>query len=236
MALFFSSSEPTALRSFLRQRGSYNVGMKRITIPNVNTGDPIAPKQRNESVPSHGLLPNTRSLYRSALAIPGCFLAALFEDAYNVTAGSFANLTTGAIIHDARFLEGTTYPTLLFGPPAVGPPIAMFSILLPDLASCGYTVIDNLDLVVRSFGGTIKKPHIGALGHYVGGGAASDGPFWSEDETTDAMIPILLLGQPKIEGPSWIAFAPVQTAWYTNLRYELVTSRFYPRDVLEAGH
>ncbi|KAI8624187.1 hypothetical protein F5Y19DRAFT_337782 [Xylariaceae sp. FL1651] len=121
--------------------GQYNVGRKKVEIPYVNTGDPIAPNNVTTAFLATVYYPTSESFKGPPVPYLDPALAALFESAYNVTAGSFANLTTDAIVRDATRLNGTAYPTLLFGPAGVGPPVEMFSILLSDLASHGYTVI-----------------------------------------------------------------------------------------------
>ncbi|KAI1422055.1 hypothetical protein F5Y12DRAFT_658413 [Xylaria sp. FL1777] len=121
--------------------GPYKVSRKKVEIPYVNTGDPIAPNNVTTAFLATVYYPTPEHFTGPPVPYLDPALAALFEDAYNVTAGSFANLTTNAIVKDAPRLNKATYPTLLFGPAGVGPPVEMFSILLSDLASYGYTVI-----------------------------------------------------------------------------------------------
>ncbi|KAI1149639.1 hypothetical protein F4825DRAFT_429725 [Nemania diffusa] len=121
--------------------GKYNVSRKKVEIPYVNTGDPIAPNNVTTAFLATIYYPTSEGFTGPPVPYLDPALAALFEDAYNVTVGSFANLTTDAIVWDAPLLRGIAYPTLLFGPAGIGPPVEMFSILLSDLASYGYTVI-----------------------------------------------------------------------------------------------
>ncbi|KAI0453233.1 hypothetical protein F5B21DRAFT_288738 [Xylaria acuta] len=260
--------------------GRYSVGMKRIEIPYVTTDDPIAPNNITTAFLATVYYPTPEHFTGHPVPYLDAALAALFENAYNVTTGSFANLRTDSIIQNAAFLNGTGYPTVLFGPAGVGPPVAMFSILLSDLASHGYTVIgadhpyeqpfirwpngtalyglppfsdpdwfseetfinfrvnemkaviDNIPLIEQSLGGAINNTHIGTFGHSAGGAAAAgtllhdarvsstiniDGPFWSEDQYTDAMKPVLLLSEAAIEDLTWVTFGAVQTGWWKHL-------------------
>ncbi|KAI0426962.1 hypothetical protein F5Y09DRAFT_47351 [Xylaria sp. FL1042] len=259
--------------------GQYSVSRKKVEIPYVNTGDPIAPNNVTTAFLATVYYPTSENFTGPPVPYLDPALAALFEDAYNVTTGSFANLTTDAILWDTPLLSGTAYPTLLFGPAGIGPPVEMFSILLSDLASYGYTVIgadhpyeqpfirwpngtalyglppfaspdidagalidirvnetkaliDNIPLIEQCIGGLIDSTHIGAFGHSVGGAAAArallrdadvgsainiDGPFWAEDQYTDAVKPVLLLSEEAIEDPSWVNFAAVQTGWWKHL-------------------
>ncbi|KAJ8122644.1 hypothetical protein ONZ43_g1211 [Nemania bipapillata] len=121
--------------------GKYNVSRKKVEIPYVNTGDPIAPNNVTTAFLATVYYPTSEAFTGPPVPYLDPALAALFEGAYNVTPGSFANLTTDAIVWDAPLLGGIAYPTLLFGPAGIGPPVEMFSILLSDLASYGYTVI-----------------------------------------------------------------------------------------------
>ncbi|TGJ78166.1 hypothetical protein E0Z10_g10606 [Xylaria hypoxylon] len=121
--------------------GQFSVSRKKVEIPYVNTGDPIAPNNVTTAFLATVYYPTSERFMGPPVPYLDPALAALFEGAYNVTAGSFANLTTNAIVWDAPLLNGTAYPTLLFGPAGIGPPVEMFSILLSDLASYGYTVI-----------------------------------------------------------------------------------------------
>ena len=121
--------------------GKYTVSRTKIEIPYVNTGDPIAPNNVTTAFLATVYYPTPKSFVGAPVPYLDPALAVLFEDAYNVTAGSFQNLTTDAIVWDAPLLKDTGYPTLLFGPAGIGPPVEMFSILLSDLASYGYTVI-----------------------------------------------------------------------------------------------
>ncbi|KAI1300051.1 hypothetical protein F5Y03DRAFT_242245 [Xylaria venustula] len=121
--------------------GQYYVSRKKVEIPYVNTDDPIAPNNVTTAFLATVYYPTSRAFTGPPVPYLDPALAALFEDAYNVTVGSFANLTTDAIVWNAPRLNEATYPTLLFGPAGVGPPVEMFSILLSDLASYGYTVI-----------------------------------------------------------------------------------------------
>ncbi|KAI0907271.1 hypothetical protein F4823DRAFT_28296 [Ustulina deusta] len=121
--------------------GRYSVGRKKVEIPYVNTGDPIAPNNVTTAFLATVYYPTSERFTGAPVPYLDPALAALFEDAYNVTVGSFANLTTDAIVTNAPRLHRTAYPTLLFGPAGIGPPVEMFSILLSDLASYGYTVI-----------------------------------------------------------------------------------------------
>ncbi|KAJ3579404.1 hypothetical protein NPX13_g1156 [Xylaria arbuscula] len=121
--------------------GRHSVSRTKIEIQYVNTDDPIAPNNVTTAFLATVYYPTSESFTGAPVPYLDPALAVLFEDAYNVTAGSFTNLTTDAIIWDAPLLKHTGYPTLLFGPAGIGPPVEMFSILLSDLASYGYTVI-----------------------------------------------------------------------------------------------
>ncbi|KAI1759921.1 hypothetical protein GGR53DRAFT_526766 [Hypoxylon sp. FL1150] len=116
--------------SIPRPSGPYHVSVSTHTIEHYNPNDPLAGIGTEPAgEPQPYLNPET---------------AAFFESSWNYTAGVLASITS-SLQHNAPFLKGpvgeSPYPTILFGPGGVGPPVEGSTILLAELASCGYTVI-----------------------------------------------------------------------------------------------
>ncbi|KAK9425526.1 putative Platelet-activating factor acetylhydrolase [Seiridium unicorne] len=120
--------------------GPYNVSIKKLEIPYVNTGDPIAPNNVTTSFLATAFYPTSQKCTDEPRPYLDPATAVLWETIKNITAGSLANLTT-IVAKDAPALgNATAWPTLIFGPGGWGPPTEVFTILLSDLASYGYVV------------------------------------------------------------------------------------------------
>lgn len=121
--------------------GPYDVGVTKLEIPYVNTGDPIAPGNVTTSFLATVFYPADPGAQEGCEPQPYLdpVTASLYEQVYNITAGSLASLTS-AFARDAPRAAAPSFPTILFGPGGVGPPSECYTILLSELASYGYTV------------------------------------------------------------------------------------------------
>ncbi|KAH8193849.1 hypothetical protein TruAng_011983 [Truncatella angustata] len=120
--------------------GHYHVGVRKLEIPYINTGDPIAPNNVTTSFLATAFYPTSQkgSTKQSPYLDPAT--AALYEVLKNLTIGTIGNLTS-ALARDAPAVHDlTAFPTLIFGPGGWGPPTEFYTILLSDLASHGYAV------------------------------------------------------------------------------------------------
>ncbi|OTA56048.1 hypothetical protein K449DRAFT_337041 [Hypoxylon sp. EC38] len=132
--------------------GPYQVGVRKYTIEHFNDHDPVAPN----NVSTEFLATIFYPTLQKPETLPEPYLnsetAAVFEHAWNYTAGTLTSLTS-TVQRNATFLElkgdsaeegawkASPYPTILFGPGCGGPPVEGNTILLSELASYGYAVI-----------------------------------------------------------------------------------------------
>lgn len=122
--------------------GPYHVGVTKLEIPYINTGDPAAPDNVTYSFLATAFYPTAHKPLDKPQPYLDPVVAQLWEDARNATHGGLANLTS-AIPRNVPVLSDAkgSFPTLLFGPGGWGPPTEAYTILLSDLASYGYVVI-----------------------------------------------------------------------------------------------
>jgi pimeloyl-ACP methyl ester carboxylesterase len=120
--------------------GPYNVGVKKLEIPYVNTGDPIAPNNVTTSFLATAFYPTSQKNAAKPKPYLDPATAVLWEQVYNLTNGTLEALTA-PLARDAPVAQqANPYPTLIFGPGGWGPPSEIYTILLSDLASYGYAV------------------------------------------------------------------------------------------------
>lgn len=124
--------------------GPYHVSTSTHMIEHFNPNDPLAPNNVSTAF--------LATIFYPTLQKPACkpqpYLnpetAAYYEKSWNYLPGLLASITS-TLQHDAPFLEGpagkSPYPTILFGPGGVGPPVEGSTIMLSELASYGYTVV-----------------------------------------------------------------------------------------------
>lgn len=122
--------------------GPYNVGVTKLEIPYINTGDPVAPNNVTYSFIATAFYPTSHQPLTEPEPYLDATVSQLWEDLKNLTHGSLANLTT-TLPRNVPVLkpQNGSFPTLLFGPGGWGPPTEAYTILLSDLASYGYLVI-----------------------------------------------------------------------------------------------
>jgi hypothetical protein len=121
--------------------GQYNVGKKKLEIDYVNTDDPIAPNNVTTAFLATIYYPTLQPLNPEPEPYLDPATAAIYEVSLNMTTGSLANLTSTLLIDAPPLISSSPYPTLIFGPGGGGPPVEVYTGLLTDLASYGYTVI-----------------------------------------------------------------------------------------------
>ncbi|KAF1984981.1 hypothetical protein K402DRAFT_395031 [Aulographum hederae CBS 113979] len=119
----------------------YHVGIRSYVWNHTNLDDPLAPNNISASLLLNLFYHPTRSLLKSPRPYLDPVTAQLYASAWNYSSGAFKNLTT-TLQWEAPFLNGTSsYPTLLPGPGGGGPPSAMYTALLSDLAPHGYNIL-----------------------------------------------------------------------------------------------
>ncbi|KAI1854039.1 hypothetical protein JX265_003637 [Neoarthrinium moseri] len=119
--------------------GPYAVGVRKFEIDYVNTEDPVAPGNVSTSFLATAFYPTSARYGNIAEPYLDPAVAALWETTYNLSAGDLASLTS-TLARNAPALDNISFPTLVFGPGGAGPPTEVFTIILSDLASHGYTV------------------------------------------------------------------------------------------------
>ncbi|KAI0128164.1 hypothetical protein F4776DRAFT_672321 [Hypoxylon sp. NC0597] len=132
--------------------GPYGVGVRKYTIEHFNDHDPVAPNNVSTEFLATIFYPTLEKPQASPEPYLNPETAAVFERAWNYTAGALTSLTS-TVQQNATFLElkgdsakegkvkRSPYPTILFGPGCGGPPVEGNTILLSELASYGYAVI-----------------------------------------------------------------------------------------------
>ncbi|KAF2798160.1 hypothetical protein K505DRAFT_322101 [Melanomma pulvis-pyrius CBS 109.77] len=127
--------------TFPSPTGPYNVGMRPYVLNHTTLNDPVAPSGTGSSILVNFYYP-TKDAAPLQPYLPKA-LTTYYEEYYSVPVGTFTNITA-PIAPNAASLSAnhsTRLPTLLFGPPAAGPPSHLFFALISDLASHGYTVV-----------------------------------------------------------------------------------------------
>ncbi|MCJ1446145.1 MAG: hypothetical protein MMC23_006650 [Stictis urceolatum] len=135
-------SVQTLCKGIPKPTGPYHVGVTQHVLPHTTPHDVTAPNGTGASIlltffyPSLHLPPSPRKYLTPQTA-------ALFEPAANYPPGTLSNLTSSLHL-SAPPLPSTpctsTHPTLIFQPGGTGPPVEVYQILLPSLASHGYTI------------------------------------------------------------------------------------------------
>lgn len=123
--------------------GQYNVGYKEYAIPHVSTNDPFWPGGTSTSFLATIFYPTTEEPSSKKVSYLEYVTAILYESNYQFTLGTLSSITRNFLVKDAKPLTTakSLFPTVIFGPGGGGPPIEVYTSLLPDLASHGYTVI-----------------------------------------------------------------------------------------------
>ncbi|KAI1382729.1 uncharacterized protein F4822DRAFT_95135 [Hypoxylon trugodes] len=124
--------------------GPYQVGVSTHTIKHFNANDPLAPNNVSTAFLATIFYPTLQKPEDAARPYLNPETAAYYEKSWNYTSGVLSSITS-TVQKNAPFLQGAVgespYPTILFGPGGVGPPVEGSTILLSELASYGYTVI-----------------------------------------------------------------------------------------------
>ncbi|KAF2490513.1 hypothetical protein BU16DRAFT_585720 [Lophium mytilinum] len=122
--------------------GRYQVGSSKHVFEHITQDDPVAPNKIGTSLLITLFYP-TKSVPNGPQPYIDNTTASVFESAWNYTAGTIQHVTS-SVQQNAPFLQGhndeSSYPTLLFGPGGGGPPSIMYTALLSELASHGYTI------------------------------------------------------------------------------------------------
>lgn len=123
--------------------GPYNVGSKPYVLNHTTLNDPVSPTNITTSIllnvyyPTRDPAPSQKYVWDS--------LSTYYDGYYGIPNGTFSNIT-GNIAFDAKPLlddecANLHLPTLLWGPPAAGPPSQMFLGMISELVSKGYVVV-----------------------------------------------------------------------------------------------
>ncbi|KAH8652157.1 hypothetical protein BX600DRAFT_472035 [Xylariales sp. PMI_506] len=118
--------------------GRYKVGKKKFQIDYINTGDLLSPNNVSTAFLATVFYPTKVQGPTQPYLDP--VTAELYAAVYNVSTDALTSLTSTLAI-DAPALAVPGTPTLLFGPGGGGPPVEVYTILLSELASHGWTVI-----------------------------------------------------------------------------------------------
>lgn len=123
--------------------GSYNVGTKPFVLKHTTLNDPVAPNNVSKSLliniyyPTHDHAPPRKYLWKG--------LTDVYDAYYKLPNGTFnditANLAYNAKPLTQREHDKLRLPTLHFGPAQGGPPTQMFTGLIMEMASRGFSVI-----------------------------------------------------------------------------------------------
>ncbi|KAI4859856.1 hypothetical protein F4820DRAFT_438591 [Hypoxylon rubiginosum] len=122
--------------------GPYQVGVRKYTIEHYNDHDAVAPNNVSTAFLATVFYPTTQIPKGELKPYLNPETATYYEEHWNYTSGTLASITS-TVQWDAPFLEtdGSSYPTILFGPGGGGTPVEGSTILLSELASYGYAVI-----------------------------------------------------------------------------------------------
>ena len=121
--------------------GQYSVGLKKYTIPSLNTNDPVWPNKTSTSFLATIFYPTLEKASRKKIPYLDPVSAILYESNYQFTFNTLSSITTDFLTKDAQPIKKLSFPTLIFGPGGGGPPVEVYTSVLSDLASHGYTVI-----------------------------------------------------------------------------------------------
>lgn len=124
--------------------GPYNVGSKAYLLNHTTIDDPVDPSGTGTSLlvtlyyPTRDPAPTQKYLSDQVTD----WYEKYCEDSYGVPI-TWNNITASIAFNASamRPLPSRKLPTLLFGPPAAGPPSQLFYTLFSDLASHGYTIV-----------------------------------------------------------------------------------------------
>lgn len=163
-----SSPQPTPIPP---PTGKYHVGLKKLAVARTNPNNFPLPANLTSEFLATIFYPTTTEGRTAPYLDPA--LAQLWAGIYNVSSDLLTSLTAKLVI-DAPGFDASQNPTLFFGPGGGGPPTNVYTILLSDLASHGYTVIGIDDPYEQQF---IRFPN--GTGYYGSGG---------ETETTDDTV------------------------------------------------
>lgn len=127
--------------------GQYHVGLQKHAVPFLNEADPVWPNNISTSFLVTLYYPTKQASEPRDRERPYLdpATAALYEELYNLTAGGLSTIQSPGLIPRAKPLNYPSSsplpPTLFFGPGGGGPPSEIYTALLSDLASHGYTVL-----------------------------------------------------------------------------------------------
>lgn len=137
--------------------GPYHVGLQKHVVPVLNEADPFWPNNVSTSFLVNVFYPTQQEPEPRDWERPYLdpVTARLYEQQFNLTAGSLSTIKSPGLIPDAKPLDyyhhypdsGSSplsvapLPTLFFGPGGGGPMTECYTTLLSDLASYGYTVL-----------------------------------------------------------------------------------------------
>lgn len=121
--------------------GRFHTGLIAYVLNHTTFNDPVAPSKTGESLLINLYYPTLDPTELIAYIFPE--LSAFYETTYGLHAGTFSNVTAQVALNGLPISSPDCFerPTLLFGPPAAGPPSQMFFALFSELASQGYTVV-----------------------------------------------------------------------------------------------
>ncbi|KAK7955807.1 platelet-activating factor acetylhydrolase [Apiospora aurea] len=124
--------------------GPYHVGFQKHVVPVLNEADPFWPNNISTSFLVTVYYPTNQEPEPGDWTRPYLdpATAALYEERYNLSAGSLSTLPSPGLIPDAKPLDRRHHhSTLFFTPGGGGPPTEVYTLLLSDLASHGYAVL-----------------------------------------------------------------------------------------------
>jgi hypothetical protein len=121
--------------------GNYDVGVKKYTIPYVNSNDTTWPGGISTLFIATIIYPTKAKPSHRSRPYLDPVTAILYESNYQFTFNTLSSITENFLVKDAPPIKNSKFPTLVFSPGGGGPPIEVYTLLLSDLASHGYIII-----------------------------------------------------------------------------------------------
>ena len=121
--------------------GQYNVGHQKYVVPYINTKDPVWPGGVSTSFLATIFYPTQQKPSSKKVRYLDPVTAILYESDYQFILDTLSSITQNFLVKGAKPIKKSSFPTIIFGPGGGGPPVEVYTSVLSDLASHGYTVI-----------------------------------------------------------------------------------------------